>query len=114
MKTTPKKAGRKKHCTQEECKKEATQAGFCRLHYLANWKRIRLASHIKAERRLNAYVDRLAKKYPEDYMNRLKESLEDDDKFKQAVEELELENENDSETEREFLEKFERSVKGED
>ncbi len=114
MKPSTKKAAKKKHCSQDECKLEAVNSGFCRLHYLANWKRMRLNEHIKAERRLNAYVDRLAKKYPEDYMARLKETLEDDDKFKQAVQELELENENEGETEREFIEKFERNVKGED
>lgn len=112
MKT--KKAPKKKHCAQEACKSEASHHGFCRLHYLANWKNRKADDRVKAERRLNAYVDRLAKKYPDDYLNRIKEALGDEEKFKAAVDELELENENENETEREFLERFERAIKGED
>jgi hypothetical protein len=46
-------------------------------------------------------------------LERIKEGLEDEEKFKASVAELDLESEEDSETEREFLEKFLRSVKDE-
>src|ERR1700745_1070819 len=107
MKTPAKKAPKKKFCVQPQCKAEAVSHGFCRLHYIANWKHIKFDRHVKAERRLNAYVDRLARKYPKDYLEKIKEGLEDEDKFRQTVEELELENEPGArETETEFLEKF--------
>lgn len=111
---SPAKKAKKKGCNHAECKSEAVTHGFCRLHYLANYKLMRLAAKVKAERRLNAYVDRLAKKYPADYLERIKEGLEDEEKFKQTVEELELDSEGDHETEREYLEKFVRGVKNED
>ena len=115
MKNAPKKAPKKKFCLQADCKSEAVSHGYCRLHYIANWKHIRFNDQVKAERRLNAYVDRISKKYPKDYLDRIKEGLENEDKFKQTMEELELESgEETTETEREYLEKFVRSVKGED
>jgi hypothetical protein len=103
-KSTPPK---QKFCVQTDCREEAVSHGFCRLHYIANWKHIKFNTKVKAERRLNAYVDRIAKKYPKDYMERIKEGLESDEKFKKTFEELEIDgSEENSETEREFLEKF--------
>jgi hypothetical protein len=103
---------KKRFCMQTECKAESVSHGYCRLHYISNWKHIKFDRHVKAERRLNAYVDRLAKKYPKDFVEKIKEGLEDEDKFRQTVEELDLESENGfRETENEFLEKFLRGIK---
>lgn len=114
MKSLAKKAPKKKFCVQAECKAEAVSHGFCRLHYLANWKHIKFNDHVKAERRLNAYVDRLAKKYPEDYLEKIKEGLLNEEKFKQTVDELDLDEHETTETEREYLEKFVRTLKGDE
>ena len=97
-----------------DCKSGATAHGFCRLHYIENWKTIKFDRHLKAEKRLNAYVNQLSKRYPKDFMDKLKEGLENEEKFKQTVEELDLESDhgNTSETEQEFLEKFIRGIKG--
>lgn len=112
----PKKAKPKKvrFCLFSQCKQPATSKGYCRLHYLATWKSERLSQQIKAEKRLNNYVDRLAKKYPKDYLERIKEGLENDDKFKKTLEELFPDQDMDAEasdTENEFLEKFVRELK---
>ena len=112
-KTQTKKATKKKFCAQEDCKSQATQQGYCRLHYIANWRQLKADEKNKAERRLNAYVDRMSKKYPKDYLERIKEGLENEEKFKQTVDELDLGEEGDAETEREFLEKFLRGAKDE-
>ncbi len=109
-----KKPAKKKFCAQSECNRPAVQKGFCRLHYLANWKHIRFDQKVKAERRLNAYVDRMSRKYPADFMEKIKEGLESEDKFKETIEELDLESDQKTETEREYLEKFSRTIKGED
>jgi hypothetical protein len=97
----------KKGCQQKKCKKAPVNQGFCRLHYLANWKKIRLNEQIKAERRLNAYVDHLSKKYPKDYLEVIKENLEDADKFQKIIEEIDSDS---SETDREYLENLARKV----
>jgi len=115
MKNLAKKTAKRKFCVQAQCKEEAVSHGYCRLHYIANWKHIKFNDHVKAERRLNAYVDRLSKKYPKDYLERIKEGLENEEKFKQTVEELDLDSDAEpTETEREFLEKFVRGIKSED
>lgn len=111
-KTAPKK--KQRFCIEADCKSESMTHGYCRLHYIANWKLIKLSNHIKAEKRLNAYVDRIAKKYPKDYLEKIKEGLESEDTFRAHVEEISMEEEKEeNETENEFLEKFLRDVKGE-
>jgi hypothetical protein len=99
-------------CAHTGCKKEPSAQGYCRLHYITNWKHIRFKEKVKAERRLNAYVDRIAKKYPKDYLDKIKETLEDETKFKEMVSELEIELDmSPKETDDEFLAKFLRAVK---
>lgn len=118
-KTTAKQAAvkpaaskKEKLCLVQTCKKEGVSQGYCRLHYISNWRRIRLNEKIKAERRLNAYVDKIAKKYPKDYLEKIKETLEDEHKFKEMVTELDLEIElTPRETDDEFLAKFFRAIK---
>ena len=106
------KARAKKKCAERGCKSQSVSEGYCRLHYLANWKHIKFNEQVKAERRLNAYIDRLSKRYPKDYMEKIKEGLEDPEKFQQMVDELEVEvGKSEPETDNEFLEKFMRVIK---
>ena len=109
----PKSDKKKKFCAESGCRKAAQSQGYCRLHYLANWRHIKLNKQIKAESRLNSFVDRIAKKYPKDFMEKIKEGLEDEDKFKQVAQELDIDpaEPNTEDTENEFLEKFLRAVK---
>ena len=85
--------------------------GYCRLHYLRNWKELKSEAKDKAEKRLNSYIDRLMKKYPGEYMDKLKESLSSEEKFKEAMQEVDLKPEGNGESDREFLEKLSRNVK---
>lgn len=101
-----------KLCAHSRCRAQASSDGYCRLHYLANWRHIKLNEKIKAEKRLNAFVDRIAKKYPKDYLEKIKEGLENEDKFKETVAELDVETGTESkDTDKEFLENFMRIVK---
>lgn len=103
---------KKRFCIQAECKEPAVSHGYCRLHYIANWKHIKFNNHVKAERRLNAYVDRLARKYPKDFLEKIKEGLENEEVFRATVEELEVDSDNENaETEREFLERLADKLK---
>lgn len=108
---TPKSAA-SKNCAQAKCKGSAENSGYCRLHYLANWKRIKLSNQIKAEARLNQFVDKLAKKYPDSYMEKIKEGVENEERFFEIAKELDIESkETIKETDSEFLERFLRVVK---
>lgn len=102
--------GKVKYCAESRCKSPAVSEGYCRLHYIRNWKEIKSEQKDKAEKRLNSYIDRLMKKYPEEYMEKIKEALESEEKFKETMAEMEIESD-DNESEREFLEKFSRTQK---
>gem|GEM_PF-5260279 len=117
--TKPAKPRKKKDmpelCMTRDCTPETRKfSGLCRKCYLFNWKGLKSVEQEKAQRRLNAYVERITKKYPEDYIERIRDGLENEDIFNKMVAELELEQESESETEREFLEKFSRKIRNED
>ena len=67
-----------KFCLEEGCKGEAHFKGYCRRHYLKNWKAIRMQEQLKAEDRLNDYIEKLVDKYPDDYLRVIKEDLASD------------------------------------
>jgi len=103
-----------KLCRADHCKEPIKSQGYCRLHYISHWKYIKLDDKIKAERRLNAYVDRLVKRYPGEYLDVLKGNIEDESKFKETIEELDVTaepEETENETESGFLEKLMRTLK---
>ncbi len=99
-----------KICAESRCKAPAATEGYCRLHYLRNWRELKSDQKDKAEKRLNSYIDRLMKKYPGEYLDKLKESLESEEKFREAMSEVDLEQE-EGESDREFLERLSRNVK---
>ena len=103
-----------RYCIGDSCASPATVKGYCRFHYLVYWRDIRLIGQEKAEKKLDDFVNRLAEKYPKDYLKKIKEGIEDENKFTKVVGELDLETtKDDPETEREFVENFGRKVKPE-
>lgn len=58
----PKKPSRQRVriCKQEGCSTPQTTQGFCRLHYLANWKALREEKAKRAQKNLDRYVERMA------------------------------------------------------
>lgn len=111
LSASPKKTAAKV-CGQAKCSNQAETSGYCRLHYLSNWKRIKLNDQLKAEARLNHFVDKLAKKYPDSYIEKIKEGVESEERFFEITKELDIESkETAKETDSEFLERFLRVVK---
>ncbi len=47
-------------CKQENCTNPQTTQGFCRLHYLLNWKTLREEKEKRAQKNLDRYVERMA------------------------------------------------------
>lgn len=110
--TKAKACSKKESCLQKGCRERATTKGYCRIHYIANWKRIRLNRQMKAERRLNSYVNRLVKKYPKEYLEKIKEGLESEEKFVESLHEMDIQGETGpTDTEREYLERLSRNFK---
>ena len=64
-----------KICKDPDCKNAATTKGYCRLHYLRNWKQIKEEEHKKAAKRLNSYILSVCKKHPDRYLEVIKENL---------------------------------------
>jgi hypothetical protein len=82
-------------CSEKDCKDQQTTKGYCRLHYLKNWKKIRDKEEKKAKKNLDKYVDHLAKKTQD---NPKKESLfgstssssSSDNEFLDVLDELDM------------------------
>ncbi|MFO1519037.1 MAG: hypothetical protein U1F57_05150 [bacterium] len=64
-----------KICKETDCVSEQTTDGFCRLHYLKNWKKIRTDKKKKSLRSLNKYIDNIIKNDPDRYVDTLKDNL---------------------------------------
>lgn len=112
MKASGLRTPKKRFCLGDSCHLQGTIKGYCRMHYISHWREIRDKKNQRAEKRLDDFVNRLAEKYPKDYLQKIKEGLEDEDKFTKTVQEVEAEPDKENiETEREFLERFERKIK---
>lgn len=72
-------------CEEKGCKNQQTTKGFCRLHYLKNWRKLQESEKKKAADNLNKYVDYLAKKNPDRYVNELKDDLKSNSDFQQKA-----------------------------
>lgn len=78
------------NCREVACDLSSTSGGYCRLHYIKNWKKIKRKELILKEGRLNEYVEELVKKYPDKYIEAIRQDLAEDKDFSKVVTELEL------------------------
>lgn len=62
-------------CKDENCKNAATTEGYCRLHYLRNWRRIKEEAGKKSAKKLNRYIEYVIKKHPDRYLDIIKKDL---------------------------------------
>ncbi|OGQ50244.1 MAG: hypothetical protein A3I09_02470 [Deltaproteobacteria bacterium RIFCSPLOWO2_02_FULL_47_10] len=68
-------------CKEENCHNVQTTGGYCRLHYLKNWKKIKQETSTRAAKRLSRYIDSICKEHPKKYLEVIKEDI-NSDKFK--------------------------------
>lgn len=64
-----------KICKEGDCQNASTTEGFCRLHYLRNWKTIRDGKHRRAAKKLNSYIEDVIRRHPDRYMEVIKKDL---------------------------------------
>ena len=74
-----------KICKDKGCHNSQTTQGFCRLHYLKNWKKLQTEKRSKATKSLNRYVESILKRYPDRYMDQIKKDIRSKD-FDEKVE----------------------------
>lgn len=77
-----------KICKEADCKNEQTTIGYCRLHYLKNWKKIREKQKKKAAASLNKYVEHIMRKRPDDFVDAVKEDLRHAGRFEKRAEQF--------------------------
>ena len=76
-----------KICAEPGCRNVQTTKGYCRLHYLKNWKQIKQEGQKKAAERLNRYVEGICKKYPDRYLEMIRKNLRGERDFSAPVDE---------------------------
>lgn len=70
-----------KLCKQEGCSNAATTEGYCRYHYLRNWKDIKEQQKKRAVKNLNNYIDHVMREHPDEYMEVIREDLRHPEQF---------------------------------
>lgn len=92
-------------CREVACELVATSGGYCRLHYIKNWKKVKRKEMILKERKLNHYIEELVSKYPDKYIEAIREDLASEKNFAKVIADLEIdENMDDFEMETETAE----------
>jgi hypothetical protein len=77
-------------CREIACESLGITGGYCRLHYIKNWKKIKRKEMILKERKLNRYIEELVAKYPDKYIEIIRQDLVTDSEFSKIIGELEL------------------------
>ena len=105
-------SGNETVCREVACEGLATSAGYCRMHYIKNWKKIRRKAVILKEGKLNQYIEELVAKYPDKYIEAILQDLSNDKDFAKVIYDLDLdESEDDFETEGDDVEAVIDTVK---
>lgn len=73
-------------CKERGCNNASTTDGFCRFHYLKNWKAIKEKQKKKAVENLNKYIDHIMHKNPSGYVDAIREDLKNFDQFSKKAE----------------------------
>lgn len=84
-------ASHKKRCREPGCEHELLLGGYCRLHYIKNWRKIKRKEAILASGQLNNYVEELVSKYPDKYLDVIRQDLASEKDWVKVVVDLELE-----------------------
>jgi hypothetical protein len=77
-------------CREVACEGLSTSGGYCRLHYIKNWKKIKRKETILREKKLNQYIEELVAKYPDKYIEAIRQDLANDKDFAKVIYDLDL------------------------
>lgn len=83
-------AHHEKMCRESGCENLATTKGYCRLDYIKNWKKIKRKEMILKEGKLNQYIEELVSKYPDKYIEVIRQDLSTEVNFNKVIHDLEL------------------------
>lgn len=77
-----------KLCKEDQCANQQTTAGFCRLHYLQNWKKIRTEKKKKVSKSLERYIQNVLRKDPDRANVQIKKNLKNEGGMAKAVDDI--------------------------
>lgn len=80
----------KRRCREPGCEHDHVLNGYCRLHYIKNWRKIKRKEAILASGQLNNYVEELVSKYPDKYLEVIRQDLASEKDWAKVVTDLEL------------------------
>jgi hypothetical protein len=83
-------ASSERMCREASCENVATTKGYCRLDYIKNWKKIKRKEMILKEGKLNQYIEELVGKYPDKYIDIIRQDLSSELSFNKVIHDLEL------------------------
>lgn len=78
------------YCREMGCESRNTTGGYCRMHYIKNWKKIQVKRQIISEGRLNRFIAELVAKYPDKYLEAIRNDLAIDKEFAKVMIDLEI------------------------
>lgn len=64
-------------CKFTGCHDIATTQTFCRFHYLSSWKKLKTKEAKRKGQEFDAYIEQMSKKFPEEFLEKLKVEVED-------------------------------------
>jgi hypothetical protein len=77
-------------CREVACEGLSTTGGYCRMHYIKNWKKIKRKDQILKDGKLNQYIEELVAKYPDKYIEAIRQDLANDKDFAKVIYDLDL------------------------
>ena len=78
-------------CREKNCDNPASTNGYCRLHYIANWKQIKKNEAILTEGKLQVFIEDIVKKYSAKEIEGIIDDLSDEKSFYKALNEMDIE-----------------------
>lgn len=101
-----------KYCRSPDCDLVGTTDGYCRLHYLALWKRNKIKAKILEGGKLDKYIEELTSRYPDKYLEMLRKDLSSEKDFSVIISEMDNEDQNDEAENDEEAGRFIEEVRG--
>ena len=80
-------------CLNKACDNPPSLSGYCRLHYIENWKEIKRKQSILSEGKLQLFIEELVKKYPVKYIEEILMDLSDEQTFFNSLKEMDIDSE---------------------
>lgn len=77
-------------CLEKFCENLQTTLGYCRFHYIKNWKTIKKKRAILAEGKLQQFIEELIHKYPPKYIEIIMNDLSGDKQFYRILKDLNI------------------------